>query len=438
MLFNSVEFVVFFLTVFLAFHGLPKVPSLRVYFLIGVSLIFYASWDVRFLPVLVLTAGVDFAVARKIAADQQRKKLWLLLSISSNVILLLYFKAAFALGYLASVPLGVSFYTFQSMSYVIDVYRGVCPPALLRHYFAAVTFFPHLIAGPIVRAQSLMGQFASIKKLTWHDVREGLWLIACGASKKSLADWVGASVDAAFRLERLTWADAVVAGLGFVAQIYGDFSGYTDIARGCARLLGYELPLNFLSPFLARSPREYYAKHWHLSLASWVYDYLYFPLALFLGRRLRFGVPLALLTTMLVMGLWHGFGWNYLAWGAYVGVLLTGGQLVWERWPRLFSGALARLLTFHLVLCGLVIFRAETIGDATAVLAALHGATQDLGPLRDVLWCVGVCVLLHLHALLSERPMPKNPLVWYGLMVSLSTVAFSLGRSGTSFIYFQF
>lgn len=423
----------------MSYQALPASPQVRGWFLVAASVVFYGSWARWFVPLLCLTAVVDFYVAGRLAEKAApRRQLLLVGSLSFNLLLIVGFKVGLKLGWTDTIPLGLSFYTFQSMAYVIDVYRGVSVPASFRSYLSSITFFPHLVAGPIVRTNFLIPQFLRLTSVSWPLLRSALWLLACGTCKKSLADWVGGHVDAAYGAEALSWSDAIVASVGFVVQMYGDFSGYTDIARGSAKVFGVELPVNFLRPFSAASPMEYYSKRWHVSLATWIHDYLYVPLALYLGRRGVVGFGAALVGTMALMGLWHGLGWNFLCWGLYVGVILTIGKLAWERWPVWLAGPLGVALTFYLVTIGLVIFRSPDMARASEVLWSLHGGASSAGSAPVVLFVLALGFLMHGLSYLSDCWEPAAEWAWYGGVVLLGSVAFSLGKSGTSFIYFHF
>mgnify|MGYP003915212049 CR=1 FL=1 len=432
--FNSFEFALFLLASFACYQVISSAIAVRTWFLIVVSLLYYGSWGVWFVPLLVFTVVLDFFVAEKIAKTQAREqKAWLVGSLGFNIALIVGFKSAFKLAWVSALPLGLSFYTFQSMSYMLDVYRGVCVPANFRQYFASITFFPQLLAGPIVRANFLIPQLQKTYALSWPTIRLSLWLLACGACKKSLADWMGGFVDRAYEDEVGVWSNAILASFGFVVQMYGDFSGYSDMARGSALLFGIELPVNFFKPFSATSPQEYYSKRWHVSLASWIHDYLYVPVTLFLGRRGVRAPVVAVLFTMGLMGLWHGLGVNFVAWGLYVGGVLCLAQLAWR-----LKGVVGTVVTFYLVTVGLVLFRAPDLAKAAEILLALHGQVSGIGAVPAVGFTLCMIFLMHGLSHVSDVWQPRRLWVWYVGTVLMGTVAFSIGRSGTSFIYFHF
>ena len=437
--FNSLDYLIFLTVIFLCSQALPATAVVRSWFLIFASLVFYGSWNVWFVPLLCLTAVVDFYVAGQLVkGPASRRHLWLVGSLGFNLLLIFGFKLGFNLGWVETIPLGLSFYTFQSMAYVLDVYRDVSGPVAFRSYLSSITFFPHLVAGPIVRTNFLIPQFEKIPEVTWPMVRSGMWLISCGLCKKSLADWMGGWVDTAYETEMVSGSQALVASVGFVAQIYGDFSGYTDIARGSARFFGIELPFNFFRPFSAASPMEYYSKRWHVSLATWIHDYLYVPVALFLGRRGVTSLSVAVIATMAMMGVWHGLGWNYVLWGLYVGVVLTVAKTAWTRWPAMLAGPLGVALTFYLVTIGLVVFRSPTWGQVGDILLQLHGGGESVGSLFVIAYVVALVLIMHGLSYLSDGGEPTQEFPWYVGVVVLGAIAFSIGKSGTNFIYFHF
>ena len=360
MLFNSGVFLQFFaafvLLYWLARNSLP----LRNWLILGASYLFYGWWSpdkaeaiptnallatlwhCRFLAILVATSLLDFSIALgldKLATPRSRK--WLLsASIAANLGVLGFFKYHdfFALSFsslLSSLgiplqartlglilPVGISFYTFQSMSYTIDVYRRELPATRnLVNFLAYVSFFPQLVAGPIERARHLLPQFAQTRVITLPMLEEGVWLMLWGMFKKVvLADNFAPLAEMVFGSSHFTSATVVLGTLAFGLQIYCDFSGYSDIARGTARVLGFDIMWNFNLPYSVASLREFWQR-WHISLSTWLRDYLYIPLG---GNR--FGTTrtyLNLIITMLLGGLWHGAAWNFVLWGLWHGAGLA-------------------------------------------------------------------------------------------------------------------
>ena len=402
MLFNSFTFLIFIALV------LPALAWMRRrgwraenWLLVGASCFFYGWWDWRFLGLLFFTSGIDFVAAKKIAAERSAlgRKLYLGCSIGTNLVVLGFFKYCnFFAASLAHIlrplgvamperllavvlPVGISFYTFQAMSYTIDVYRGRTEACRnLRDYLTYITFFPQLVAGPIERAWEMLPQYRRDRRVTGADVAEGFYLIVWGLVKKTVvADNLGLKVDRIFSQGTFSTADVLVGALGFAFQIYADFSGYTDIARGLARWLGIELCLNFNLPYFSVNPREFWQR-WHISLSRWLRDYLYISLG---GNRIGEARTYAnLMITMLLGGLWHGAAWNFVLWGGYHGSLLVAHRW-YEKGPRervkaavagrapqwLLRGACMAAM-FCFTLYGWLLFRTH----GTAQLLAVHEA----------------------------------------------------------------
>ncbi len=374
MSFVQVEFPLFVAVVLAVYWGLGR-RTWQNAFLVLASAVFYGWVHPWFVALLYGTAVVDFALALAIERWPARRWRLVTLSVALNLALLGYFKytdflagslvdALRALGLDARwdglgvlLPVGISFYTFQSIGYVVDVARGELPAARrLRDYLLYVSFFPQLVAGPISRAPRLVPQIERDRTFSWEAARSGLSLALWGAFKKLVvADSIAPYVDKVFVLEApagpLIWA----ATLGFMIQIYADFSGYTDTARGVARMLGFELPENFREPFLSRTTPEFWSR-WHMSLSTWLRDYVLGPLVGDAGAgRLRFAA--ATVATFVLVGLWHGASWNFVVFGLYQGLWVVIYGLLVRRLPAWTSriplgGALAA--AFHLVVVGLV------------------------------------------------------------------------------------
>ncbi len=368
MLFNSTDFFVFFGVFLLAWFLVRDRLAARNWLLVVASYIFYAWWDYRFTALLLFSSLVDYfvglgmgrgewavrersdGVLEKGSVERQslqhsgtpalpsvslhRRKLLLILSLASNLGVLFFFKyfdffresTRLLLGHFGLntswtglqfiLPVGISFYTFQTLSYTIDVYRGrLAPTRNLGQFLAYVAFFPQLIAGPIERGAHLLPQMARKLKITLPMIESGLWLFLWGLFKKVvLADGFGHLVDPVFSIGQPEATQTLIATTAFALQIYCDFSGYTDMARGLARMLGFDLMLNFNLPYFATSVQEFW-RRWHISLSTWLRDYLYVPLG---GNRLGPGrTYLNLLIVMLLGGLWHGAAWNFVAWGLW-------------------------------------------------------------------------------------------------------------------------
>jgi alginate O-acetyltransferase complex protein AlgI len=346
-LFNSIAFLCFLPLVLLGVSALPQ--RWRNPFLLVASYVFYGAWDWRFLFLLFGTTCVDFWCAGKIFASgaPRTRRRFLLLSLGTNLTVLGFFKyynffvgsavqVLAACGIQASpwtlsviLPVGVSFYTFQSMAYVIDVYRGdMQPAARFRDYALAVAFFPQLVAGPIERISHLLPQLLARVRPAPERIQIGLTLMMLGFTKKVLiADLLAPEVDRIFSNPAQMSSGLLLKGAYcFALQIYGDFSGYSDIARGVAELLGVRLMKNFEQPYLSQSITEFW-RRWHISLSSWLRDYLYISLG---GNRRGARITYRnLMLTMLIGGLWHGANWTFVVWGGLHGTYLALERMVW-------------------------------------------------------------------------------------------------------------
>ena len=351
MQFNSWIFPLFFAIVYAGYLAAgAKRFRVQNAWLLAASYVFYGAWDPRFLSLLVLSTVVDFVLGRKIEAsdDEGARKRLVTLSVLINLGILGTFKyfnffIASATTFLGSIgletspstlklilPVGISFYTFQTLSYTIDVYRRRMPATNdLLGFALFVSFFPQLVAGPIERASRLLPQIAAPRKVTATKVQSGLWLVLWGYFKKTvIADQAALASNPLFQdgtWQGLTGLEPLLAVLGFTIHIYCDFSGYSDIARGLAKLLGFEFLLNFRLPYLATGPSDFWQR-WHVSLSTWLRDYLYIPLG---GNRgSRFKTYRNMFLVMALGGLWHGAAWPYVLWGSYHGVLLVLERLI--------------------------------------------------------------------------------------------------------------
>ncbi len=409
MLFNSFAFVVFFPTVVAAYFALPH--RHRWILLLAASYYFYGSWRIEYLGLLMLTTLTDYVLALRMGerATGRERRPFLIASVALNLGVLGIFKYAnFAASGLATIlhlpnsfahldlllPVGISFYTFQAISYTVDVYRGAKEPERHLGIFALyVSFFPQLVAGPIERSAHLLPQFRREHRAQYDRVASGLRRIAWGFFKKLvIADQAGYIVDAVYASpESFPGQTVILATYLFAFQIYCDFSGYCDIAIGAARVLGFDLMDNFRRPFAAASVREFW-RRWHISLCAWFRDYLYIPLGGNRVSKLRMYGILMLVFTL--SGLWHGAGLNFILWGALHGFYLVmsivtspARDAAWRRvgaWlrqilaidPGPIRHALGVVLTFHLFVFSLLIFRA---GSLTHCLALLQRALQASG-----------------------------------------------------------
>lgn len=472
MLFNSLTFGVFFAVVLLL-HTAPLPWRVKKINLLAASYLFYAAWNPPFVLLLWLSTLVDWEAARRIhnARTAWTRNCYLLLSLAVNLGVLGYFKygafllqnftelaASLGLRYQPPewniiLPVGISFYTFQTMAYTLDVYlKRAEPSRSLLDFSLFVTFFPQLVAGPIVRPSDLTPQFAAPRRASRDQLGWGLWLMALGLFLKVvLADgFLGPSVDAVFGAAKPVPAlDAWIGAIAFSGQIFCDFSGYTTIAIGAALCLGFSLPNNFNSPYAAIGFSDFW-RRWHITLSTWLRDYLYIPLG---GNRAG---PLKayrnLMITMLLGGLWHGASWTFVAWGGLHGSYLVVERWVRGRWPAWkLAGPAARggamIATFAVVTITWVFFRAQTFPEAARLLHAMSGlgpAGEAVLRTNDVLAVSGVMgALLATQAWFRGRSLEsfavKAPAWSLSVAGGFALLAvFMSGGSNDAFIYFQF
>jgi alginate O-acetyltransferase complex protein AlgI len=474
MLFCSLTFCLFFLIVFCVYWALPWQRG-RVLLLLGASIYFYASWNHWLALILCASTLADFLIARgmEAAGSQRVKKLLLITSLCGNLGLLCYFKyvnffidslreTAGACGWSVSLPtlevilpVGISFYTFEAINYTVDVYLGKVRAARdLTHFMLFILFFPHLVAGPIVRAKAFLPLVARRKHWSWLRMHSGLMLILLGLFKKlAIADRMALYVDPVF-------ADPAIHGtltlwlatVAYAIQVYCDFSGYSDMALGLAHLLGYHLALNFNMPFLSPNMTEFW-RRWHISLSTWVRDYVFIPLGG--SRGTRFQTYRNVLIAFTLCGLWHGAGWNFVLWGTFTGIFLVAHAAFkpWcEKRPLLDAAlrtgpgtALRVALTFCCFCLTLVVFRNAQFAAALTMLGRMFTPAQGAGlPLQaHGLYLTFAAVILgHVlgYANNGRRLWERLPLAVRGLSFgAVLTLALLLGPGASkAFIYFQF
>ncbi|MFC1734509.1 MBOAT family O-acyltransferase [Candidatus Hydrogenedentota bacterium] len=464
MIFNSVEFLVFLVVVLSLYYILNH--RWQNILLLVASYFFYGWWDWRFLSLLGISTVVDYACGWGVylSENRHRKKLFVLLSVCCNLGILGFFKyfnffAASttrlfsALGMDASpttlnivLPVGISFYTFQTMCYTIEIYRKELKPSRdFISYALYVSFFPQLVAGPIERAKNLLPRLSRRRVVTFADLSIGFRLIISGFVKKvAIADVVARSVNLAFDDPAAhSGVTLIVAVYLFAIQIYCDFSGYSDIARGTARLLGVDIMQNFRFPYLSTSLRDFW-RRWHISLSSWFRDYLYIPLGGSHGGLAK--TMRNLMITMTLCGLWHGAAWNFVWWGSlHAGFLCCERvyatikpQRNKEREGRL-AAFLGWFITFHFVGLGWILFRSTSLGHAFTYLNSMcqGGLSVDKGSLYSLLWALALLLWIEIPYVpaIKKRVSRFTPMIH---AVGLLVIIITWTSDYVPFIYFQF
>jgi alginate O-acetyltransferase complex protein AlgI len=477
MLFDSPIYFIFLILVVLVYWRLNH-RTQNVFLLIA-SYVFYGWWDWRFLGLMIATTTVDFLVARKISpgVPSPHRKKWLVLSLVWNFAVLGVFKyfdffagsLAGALGQLGmhniSLPLlhiilppGISFYTFEEVAYVVDVYKGkVEPAASYLDYALFIGFFPHLIAGPIQRPGQLLPQVHNPRAFDPGQFFDGLMLIFSGLVRKCvIADNCALLANAAFggRLGPPNFWIVLIGTYAFTWQVYGDFSGYSDMARGCAQLLGFQLVVNFRQPFLAHRLQEFW-RRWHISLSTWLRDYLYIPLGG--SRDGEWKTSRNLFITMILAGLWHGANWTFVIFGAIHGVVLAVERYFFPSKAKFGTSAPSagaagflslwgqRILTFDILCLSLAFFRAPSLSAAVHFLAGLSNFAWRSEYFSAFLMLCAFSVPLFLIDLLQEAsgkeyPFATAPYALRTAMAALALVVLALfsGSNLNAFVYFQF
>ncbi len=473
MLFNSFTFVGFFILVYTLYLLLKNHYKAQNIVLLIASYIFYGYWDWRFTSLLALSTIVDFTVGLLLqnTEEERKRKLLLFISIFFNLSLLGFFKYFnfFAESFTGLfqvfgmeadwvtlnvlLPVGISFYTFQTMSYTIDVYkRDLQPINSFLDFALFVSFFPQLVAGPIERATTLIPQIISPRHLKLEQINAGIYLIIWGYFKKLvIADNMANIANSVFNnYTQYQGLDIAIGILAFTIQIYGDFSGYSDIARGLSKLMGFELMVNFKLPYFALNPSDFWLR-WHISLSTWLRDYLYIPLGG--NRRGNFNTYRNLFLTMLLGGLWHGAAWNFVIWGAFQGLILIIYRF-FDKEPehldpwcgkysylRIFG---KMLLMFILTNIGWLIFRSSSINQIYYMLSNIGLGISE----KSLLWgydLVFLCLPLLLiqiyqyvtrDLLILTKLKPVVRVAIYSFLIIWICI-FGTREAG-EFIYFQF
>jgi alginate O-acetyltransferase complex protein AlgI len=499
MIFNSITFIIFFGIIIALYWLLPRGP--RIWFLVLSSMIFYGFWDFRFVPLLLLSIVLDYLAGRymSVKSDSRKRNLIMVSAVSVNLIVLGFFKYliffvgqinglaqiigvssdvdSFSIPFQIILPLGISFYTFQSMSYTIDVWRrNIKAEHEFKIFAAYVIFFPQLVAGPILRAGEVMWQLDRRPRFDWNNLADGLNRIIIGLFLKVfLADNIATLVNTGFAISpsHLGGLDVLTLSFLFGFQIYFDFAGYSHIAIGCAKMMGINFPENFNFPYLARNPRQFWER-WHISLSSWIRDYLYLPLC---GERSKksslYGLQVAILQsngssikrinalwlTWLLMGFWHGASWTFALWGIWHAGLITVYRIANKRISIEIPAPITWGLTLVAVMVGWIPFRASSLGNALDLWGRLFSLTAWLKPEhlggrfpfwlgmhRDSYYVAGAvllaiicswCIKTYLGPKIEAHPVIKTFCEMVTFLTILPIVYLFL-RPTSQFIYFQF
>ena len=481
MIFNSLSYLLLLLIVVSLYWQLPY--RYRLILIFSSSLIFYGFWKINFIPILLISVTVDWWVSQKMPKSDKRERFFLLLSsLITNLGLLFYFKyliffADNSIG-LANLlgaeldsialniilPLGISFYTFQTISYTVDVYRGFIKPEKDFLLFACyVTFFPQLVAGPILRAKEVIPQFFNRKSFSFNYIFVGIRLILFGLFLKVvLADNLSILVDTGFTLEvkNMSAIDVWTLAFLFGFQIYFDFSAYSFIALGSARMMGIIFPNNFNFPYISTSPKDFWQR-WHISLSSWIRDYLYLPLnkakvfdrskgGLAKATKIR-GNNKSLFVTMGLMGLWHGANWTFLIWGIYHATVIIFYRLIEPKtysFPKWFRTSAGILVTLPVMMLSWIPFRANSLNDALGMWLKIFNPLEYtwLG-MRENVYIITFSVLIGFFIiyLFKIKILPYINSTKYiavicdiFLMMIVTSMVIIFFRSINQFIYFQF
>lgn len=392
MLFNSYIFILVFLPITLTiFFGLTKFRLIKLaqFWLLIASLTFYSYWNIAYLPLILISLGCNYTIGdslHKSEPKSDRAKYWLIVGICLNLLLLGYYKYAnFFLTTLDAIaktnwhlpnlilPLGISFYTFNQIAYLVNTYRGETAKHNILTYSLFATFFSYVTSGPLVRYQEIVPQFSKLRNFIFSqkNISIGLTLFVLGLGKKMLiADNISPWVEQIFsQANKLNFVEAWVGALSYTLQLYFDFSGYSDMAIGIALMFNINLPINFNSPYKATSISDFW-RRWHISLSNFLRDYLYIPLGG--SRKGEIRRSFNLIITMLLGGLWHGAGWTFVVWGGLHGLYLAINHQ-WRKLKFSLPSLLAQLITFIAVVISWVLFRAKTLPEGMAIIQTMFG-----------------------------------------------------------------
>jgi len=466
MTFTTIYFALFLTAFVVLFHAARRFPARARQLVVIANIAFYATWGIQYVPLLLGSSLLGFVAARRIAAAREasQRRRWLVIGVGGCLALLAILKYTnFVLSNVyvvlraagwsgtelyadLALPVGISFFTFVNVAYVVDVYRrSIGAQHAVFDCLAPLTFFPHLLSGPIVRMPQLVPQFERLAGIQANTYRFGLLLLFLGLAKKTLAGMlapVAASAFAGSPSELAAWTSV----LAYAAQIYADFCGYTDMALGAALLVGIELPHNFELPYIATSPIDFW-RRWHRSLSSWIHDYVFMPLARYSRRTYA-----SLLITWLLVGVWHGPQWTFVAYGLYHGLAIIATRFLstrapdaWHdhaaRWPL---ATVCRAVTFLIVAISFILFRSPDLGAAASLTRSLFVSdTKSEFSYATCLTLVLVAVALVVPHLVDaviwrRRDAVQRDLVFWPASVLAVAFTLVLGTNAGSFIYFKF
>ena len=470
MLFNSIEYLIFLPIVFIIYWLLKNSYKNQNILLLISSYVFYGWWDYRFLSLIIFSSFLDYFVGQKIeeAIGEKRKKRWLLVSLCSNLGLLGVFKYYnfFADSFASTMstigwevndltlniilPVGISFYTFQTLSYSIDIYRNQIKASRdIVGFFTFVSLFPQLVAGPIERASNLIPQIEKKRDLNVTLLKTGVFQIFIGLFRKvAIADNLGVYVDSVYgNYEIHNSSTLVVATVFYAFQIYFDFSGYSDIAIGSAKLFGFNFNRNFNFPYFSRTLTEFW-RRWHMSLSFWLRDYLYISLG---GNRKGIAITYRnLLLTMLIGGLWHGSSWNFVIWGGIHGLFLSLEKYTFSALKIKTFNAFGYIYTFVVVLISWIFFRAPNLKSAASITYDFFNFNNygslfigDINAFVNALLLLSVGILIDLKIFRSDITLEDYGVRFSSLKLSIivSVIILMLClfySTAENFIYFQF
>jgi alginate O-acetyltransferase complex protein AlgI len=469
MIFNSIQYLIFFPIVFILYWAIHKKHRWQNILLLIASYVFYGWWDWRFLSLIIFSSFVDYGVGIQMyqSKSEAKRKLWLYASLLSNLGLLGVFKYfnfftdTFAQTMLLAgwkvdaltldliLPVGISFYTFQTMSYTIDIYRKQLKPTTnLISFFTYVSLFPQLVAGPIERASNLLPQIELKRKFNIDIFKAGLFQIFIGLLRKiAIADNLGLYVDSVYaNVEMHHTSTLAIATVFYAFQIYFDFSGYSDIAIGSAKLLGFNFNRNFNLPYFSRSITEFW-RRWHMSLSFWLRDYLYISLG---GNRKGIRITYRnLMLTMLIGGLWHGSSWNFVIWGGIHGLMLSFEKFIFGKFNAKSFGIFGYVYTFLIVCFSWIFFRTQSFESSLVFMQQFFSFDMQSPFIGDPYVFINSLIMLGLGIMFdSFLFIKKTPLEEFGTrfnnvqlasVISIIVIVISLFYSTSeNFIYFQF